>query len=569
MCQNCLRFKVPGRDTVQTVLFSIFFGILLPSLDAGGDIRLSVILYLNGHPRWALSAIAPVFVNTFFTAIICRSSEKKKYGGCWIMYLPLVICQVYPQFCAARLLRKLFNGKMNIREFTRQRDCMDGGIGCVEPYCESVPQVFTQTAFFAYVHNLTPMIKELCYMETSQPCFSYDKCENLYDCDMDPYAIGYKRYHRIKSSNKTLKGCMNTFSNCIEDFRTCINECKTNLSTFITDIDENTLYPYVHKDIEYSEHPLAQRYDATLDDLKVIQMNKLVVGNYELFVSTYAISILAATYGISKFFRLGHARIVKDMFSKQFVYIVIVSTGLLFFKGVVLVSIVMAPETTLLEAGLWWLSFTMLPTTMLVLVFTVIRASIYLLNECGKLGLMDVMYMLLKQPTLMLAPYVSPFFYELGKVKMINDIDMPPVKVNGENRPEWKKPVSCIGIFTYSKKMSIINAVLSIVSTFVVLCWKGSWITNARDFLLFAIVLAMLLVVSLRAYKYIDNFACELECIAHGEADCMECKTTYGFYSSGFNHVDVCQAHEHISPYNYQSEVVNCGSCQHLKIRYR
>ena len=102
---------------------------------------------------------------------------------------------------------------------------MDGGVGCLEPYCESVPQVFTQTAFFAYVHNLTPMIKRLCFMEKSHPCSKYDHCDDLYDCDMDPYAIGYRRFDDIWNSNETVEDCMNSFSTCIQDFKDCINQC--------------------------------------------------------------------------------------------------------------------------------------------------------------------------------------------------------------------------------------------------------------------------------------------------------------------------------------------------------
>ena len=54
---------------------------------------------------------------------------------------------------------------------------------------------------------------------------------------------------------------------------------------------------------------LVEEYNATQEDMKVIQMHLLVIGNYGMFISTYIISIGAAVYGISKFFRLGNARV--------------------------------------------------------------------------------------------------------------------------------------------------------------------------------------------------------------------------------------------------------------------
>ena len=58
MCRQC--FGIPTRETIQAVAFSIVFGIFLPYIDVWSDIRVAVILFVNGHPRWALSVLTPV-----------------------------------------------------------------------------------------------------------------------------------------------------------------------------------------------------------------------------------------------------------------------------------------------------------------------------------------------------------------------------------------------------------------------------------------------------------------------------------------------------------------------------
>ena len=145
MCRSCI--KIPKRETIQAVVFSILLNICLPSFDVGSDIRLAIRLSFNGHPKWALSVLAPVFINTFFSGIACKEMERKKSGACWVMYLPLVFLQIYPQFCTIRLIYELLRGRIDLKTFASIKDGMDGGIGCLEPYCESVLQVFVYVSY--------------------------------------------------------------------------------------------------------------------------------------------------------------------------------------------------------------------------------------------------------------------------------------------------------------------------------------------------------------------------------------------------------------------------------------
>ena len=172
----------------KEVIVSVLFGIALPSFDSQGDIRLSHLLYTNGHWKWALSVLTPVVVNTVFTIVSCKEMERKR----WLLYLPLVVFQLYPQYCIARLIYRFLREEITLKQFKAVKNSMDGGIGCVESYCESVPQIFVQTAFFAFVVNMGPMLSRLCFQQISKPCNEYDKCDELYNCDMDPYVSGYK-----------------------------------------------------------------------------------------------------------------------------------------------------------------------------------------------------------------------------------------------------------------------------------------------------------------------------------------------------------------------------------------
>ena len=111
----------------------------------------------------------------------------------------------------------------------------------------------------------------------------------------------------------------------------------------------------------------------------MIQLNKLIVGEMSLFICTYLLSILAASYGISKFFRLGHARIHNKFFSKQFVFTAISSSVMLVVKGLALAAIVSGHgsyQRTLLESVSLWFLFSIVPSTIVVISVSIISVMI-------------------------------------------------------------------------------------------------------------------------------------------------------------------------------------------------
>ena len=561
MCVSCI--NLPGKETVKAVLFSIFFGMILPSVDAGSDIRLAIRLYLNGHPKWALSVLTPVFVNTFFTMISCREMEKRKSGSCWFMFLPLVFLQIYPQFCICRLLLKFWRGKINLEEFISARDSMEGGVGCVEPYCESVPQVYIQTALFAFVHNINPLLKKLCYQEKEPSCVEFDTCDH-YNCDVDPYARGYKRFNSIMNSSINAENCTTDFETCIQNFLGCIDvRCKQNLTSYISELNDDQLYYDVNQETLNPNHTLVQQFGANLGDLKQIQMHRLVIGNSELFISTYLISIFAAAYGVSKFFRLGQARIAKQIFAKKFIFVLIVTVTSLVWKGVVLAAIVMGHESSLFESTLWWILFTKVPSMILVLVFTIILPCVRLYQKCGNVRLNAVKDILLKQPCFIFAPHFTPFFFTLGDIKFA---DTEPAEiVNGKNM----KHLSCIGNYELSGKYTSINAITALAFSIVVFAWKGQWITSVPQILMCVFGALCLCVFFLFWGFYVDeDIESATECVKHDLDNCIDCTKLYGFYSEGYNPFEACEEHEEKKPYEYNVELKNCEKCKDIKLRY-
>ena len=137
--------------------WTVIFNMGLPSFDVYSDLYLGIRLYMNGHPNWALSVLMPMFLNMFFTIFACIRIEGKKF----VCYLPLVIFQIYPQFLVVRILLQWSKGKITRDKFLEARDNLDGGIGCFEPYLESVPQAFIQTAFFVVANSLLATTERL------------------------------------------------------------------------------------------------------------------------------------------------------------------------------------------------------------------------------------------------------------------------------------------------------------------------------------------------------------------------------------------------------------------------
>ena len=319
----------------------------------------------------------------------------------------------------------------------------------------------------------------------------------------------------------------------------------------------------------YLNSTLAQNYDASLEDLKVIQMHKLVIGNYSLFISTYGISIVAACYGVTKFYRLGHARITKKIFTWKFMYVFLVSTIFFATKGLALAGIVTGNENPLADNVGMWALFTMAPTTVMVLFFTLCLPCIRLYKELGQFRPQIVVQMILKQPCLLLAPHITPFFFTLddGDIKFGETLH----KTDGKKH-EYLRTYSCHGSYSLSPNLTVINSGISMIFTLSIFSWKSQWVSNFwHVFFVVAIESFLFLVVGIWGYKTINGlYKGQMICIEHGKKSCIDCMKIYGFSMDGLKSMGVegtCLDH-YDAPYEYKTELRICNLCS-SKISFR
>ena len=582
--QSSIKNRIFSKEVMQPLLVAILFGILLPSGDSGSDIKLSVRLYLNNHPKWAIAVLFPVMVNTIFTLVVCCQMEKKKSNGYWIMYTPFVILQVYPQFCICRLIHQYMKNKISLKELIANRDCLDGGLGCIEPYCESVLQVFIQTAIFAYVYNIQPVLQKMCYTENAKSCNQFDTCGDPFQCStldgktplteckgvgQDPYTGGYYMYEKVIACREIRSFCTKRHKECMEllnRFKDCISTCEARLEDEIMSLNDTDLKSFVFNPNATSEHPLALEYHATREDLESIQSYLLVIGHYWLFVLTYLISITSAVYGVAKFFRLSHARLVTDMKSAGFLIVVFCCTGFTVSKGVVLGGVVEAgnaSQTPLVKSTILWFSFTMLPTLFLVITSTLVVPSFRMYEKFQRIPWLPLLKMVWRQPSLILAPHLTPFMFTIEKVYVT---DRNLVKIVNERK---MKKLSCYGSYILSERYTWANIVATMVFTVSLLIWKGYWITDGHQTFIALIMAVLTLTVMGLLFKFFlrKGMVADPKCLQHNESKCLECIEMFGFYIDNDEEFEACEEHEGIKLFYFKTSPKDCIKCSVIDIR--
>jgi hypothetical protein len=176
--------------------------------------------------------------------------------------------------------------------------------------------------------------------------------------------------------------------------------------------------------------------------------------------------------------------------------------------------------------------------------------------------------MILKQPSLILAPHITPFFFTLDEVKIY---DMVPVKVvNGKNM----KCLSCIGTFAFSRTLTKVNALLSMSFSVALLSWKGHWVRRSVVDIMFSIFMGVfLLFIGKYVLKWVEQhslnkFGENQECINHSKKVCLDCIQKYGIYYERYKYFEACEEHDLKKPYEYQYQTKNCAKCKDIKFRF-
>ena len=555
MCRTMSVFQV-----VKDVASTITLGIGLPSSDVGTDINLGVRLIQNGHPRWAMWVLAPVFANIFFTLFACRRIE----GRSWLCYTPLIVLQFYPQFCVARLLFRWARHKIKREQFLKERDDLDGGLGCIESYLESVPQVFIQTAFFTIANSLTATTERLCYNEKDKTCQRYDNCSTLKKCSDTGYdfnlcnPIGYDPYHyksdaEIQNCVLKTQNCTIMFEACIQPLNECLSNCALNLTSQIEKINERDLFNnYLAEPRNYTSHFLHQDYDASKGDLINIQLYLLFIGDKYVFLSTYCISIFAAAYGITKFFRLSYSRHCNDgdeykLNVKTFCVTFLITCISLVSRGAALAAFMLMNTNSMLENVLWWTLFCILPSFLFsfFMMFgrTCEKRQTNRLFGCNMWN-NHSLTILLKVPPAIWASVVTPFMYspvQKGVTGFLKEFhDKHDVCV--ESKRLW---------FKLDYNLTFINNCISVF--FVVIGLIVNIQLKMEAVLLYSTLFLMITTLLIFAVKKLDDGGSK-KCFKHWESKlkCEECMMEYGVQIWG-------QRKEVCSPMKNDAQCEHCG----------
>ena len=121
------------RDIASLVVLNV----VLPTVDIYSDLYMIVKLWINGHPRYACCLLAPFLLNYILTWLIWSRLKTKAH----LSWIP-VFFSCYPQFCAAKIIRKLWNdprsGIMEKRRFERE-------VSEMEVFAEAVPTTMIMT----------------------------------------------------------------------------------------------------------------------------------------------------------------------------------------------------------------------------------------------------------------------------------------------------------------------------------------------------------------------------------------------------------------------------------------
>ena len=560
----------PLMDTINTM----FFGIGLPSGDVGTDINLGIRLSMYGHPKWAMCVLAPVVMNTFFTLFACARIDKDK----WLWYIPLVLLQVYPQYCVVRIVLQYLRSKLDREQFIEKRDQLDGGLGCLESYVEAVPQAFIQTAFFTIANSLTSTVTRLCYNDNAQSCAEFlsktcmiqKRCSDMgFDGNhCNPVGFNWQMpdshpnvsYHhnsneKIRTCNEQTNNCTKMFDICIQPFYQCLGRCEENLTSQIDLMDELEFYQsLIRNNSNYSDIFLSSGYDASKEDLQGIQLYLLFIGDKATFLCTYAISIFAAAYGVTKFFRLSYSRhcdkidyLNTGLNVKTFGVTFIIATVYLLAKGFALSLFMLINENNMATNVTLWLLYCMLPSFM----FASFSFFVRTFHQNKSKGLGSIKYPLtifLKEPPVIGASLVTPFMYSPQYVDRSEEIT---ISSSMEGNVSNKK--KCV-IFGTKMIYSHLDYGLSYANNFISVCVGTIGITLSTDHKLEVVLPAITIffiitTILLFIVAKLDNGGSK-KCFEHAaqKSECIECTKKYGLYIEYYQRKIMCAAHRQDIP---------------------
>ena len=139
--------------------------------------------------------------------------------------------------------------------------------------------------------------------------------------------------------------------------------------------------------------------------------------------------------------------------------------------------------------------------------------------------------MILKQPCIILAPHVSPFFFNLNQIEVF---EKPKIIADDGS---FVVPLKCFGTYSVNTKLTQVNMILSFIFTGALICAKGYWITDVWQAVSCVFVLLVIMVVGFvgvtTTHEKFETKKLHEICIKHERVMYIRCIEQYGFCASG------------------------------------
>ena len=314
---------------------------------------------------------------------------------------------------------------------------------------------------------------------------------------------------------------------------------------------------------------LSVDYGTSQADLKIIQLDLLYDDHCYAFLFTFAISVIAAVYGVTKFFRFSYSRhcdkLVKsnltitgerEEYKNQglniisFLMTFTMSGMYLCGKALALAAFMWVNENTMGQNVAWWVFFCMIPSFIFALAVIFGRTCYKTDHQCLKGYPVYNNWsfrIFFKAPAVIGIPTVTPFTYKTKTVGVtrIEDLD--------DDDKRYMQHESMVAYFVLGYRLSYINNLLTIFFTSIGLMT----IAHLETVLVGTISTIFFVVTTIFFYLImkLDNKGSE-RCPEHGKKklECTHCAEEYGVYIKDYLSIEVCKAHR----------VPNCSYCIQL-----
>lgn len=185
-------------------------------------------------------------------------------------------------------------------------------------------------------------------------------------------------------------------------------------------------------------HTLSIEYKATLEDFKAIQLHLLFIGNHAIFLTTYAISIFASTYGVTKFFIFSRASFIEKDQIHITILVFVANCTYIVGKGATLAAFIRVWENEMYWNVIWWFLFCMLPSFIFA-VIVMFGSTFYTTKLCCGIPFCSnySLRLLLEEPQIIIVPVVTPFVF---RAKIRRPYVEEDSKVQDEKDPKFENP---------------------------------------------------------------------------------------------------------------------------------